>query len=375
LVIAVNTRLLLKNKLEGIGRFAYETLKRITLQHPEHQFIFIFDRPFDKDFIFAPNVIPVVIGPPARHPILFCIWLEYSVKKILKKYKADIFLSPDGYISLTTDVKSIAVIHDLNFEHYPKHLPMVMRNYYKYFFPRFAKKANRIATVSEYSKKDIQVQYNISREKIDVVYNGASEAFNPLSEEQIKENRKLYSGGAPYFLFVGSQHPRKNLANLLKAFEKFRKTAKEPVLLLLTGKSYYWSAEMKKALNDMEYRQDVIFTGRLCDKELSAIMASALALTYVSYFEGFGIPIIEAMRSKLPVIASNTSSIPEIAGDAALLVDPFSIDSISDAMVKIYSNQDLRNKLIEKGLQRQAGYSWDKSAELLWKTIEKTMQS
>ncbi|MBA3898925.1 MAG: glycosyltransferase family 4 protein [Bacteroidetes bacterium] len=375
MVIAVNTRLLLKDKLEGIGRFAYETLRRITKQHPEHRFVFIFDRPFDKEFIFGPNVTPVVVGLPARHPILFYLWFEFSVKKILKNYKADIFLSPDGYLSLSTDVKSIAVIHDLNFEHFPKHLPWVMSKYYRYFFPRFAQKAARIATVSEFSKKDIHQKYGISNEKIDVVYNGASDAFKPLTTTQIEENRKLYSAGAPYFIYVGSQQPRKNLANLLKAFEKFRKTTKEPVKLLLTGSSYYWSSEMKKALNDMNCSHDVIFTGRLCDKELSELMASALALTYVSYFEGFGIPIIEAMRSKVPVIASNSSSIPEIAGDAAILVNPFSVDSIANAMEKIYTDKDLRESLIQKGLQKQLDYNWDKSAELLWASIQKAIKS
>jgi glycosyltransferase involved in cell wall biosynthesis len=375
LVIAVNTRLLLKNKLEGIGRFTYETLRRITVSHPEHEFVFIFDRPYDKEFIFAKNVTAVVVGPPARHPFLFCIWLEISVRKILKKHKVDLFLSPDGYISLSSDVKTLAVIHDLNFEHYPEHLPFVMRNYYRYFFPKFAQKAARIATVSAFSKIDITKQYGISEDKIDVVYNGASDAFKAINTEQKAENRKLYSSGAPYFIFVGSQHPRKNLTNLLKAFEKFRKSTTEPVLLLLTGGSYYWSAEMKQALNKMTYKKDVIFTGRLCDKELSAIMASALALTYVSYFEGFGIPIIEAMRSEIPVIASNTSSIPEIAGDAALYVDPFSVDSIAEAMTNIYANEELRTQLIAKGIKKQADYSWDKSAELLWESIEKTIKT
>src|SRR5512139_2040469 len=100
--IAVNTRLLIKDKLEGIGWFTYETLKRITRKHPEHEFIFLFDRPFDKEFIFAQNIIPVIITPEARHPILWYLWFEYSVPRALKKYKADIFLSPDGYLSLST---------------------------------------------------------------------------------------------------------------------------------------------------------------------------------------------------------------------------------------------------------------------------------
>ncbi|HEY8401636.1 MAG TPA: glycosyltransferase family 1 protein, partial [Cytophagaceae bacterium] len=108
--IAVNTRLLLKDKMDGIGWFAYESLKRITRQHKDHQFIFIFDRPYAEEFIFSDNITPVVIGPPARHPFLFYIWFEYSIPSVLKKYKPDLFFSPDGWLSLSTDVKSLAVI-------------------------------------------------------------------------------------------------------------------------------------------------------------------------------------------------------------------------------------------------------------------------
>ncbi|HTN17210.1 MAG TPA: hypothetical protein VL092_05990, partial [Chitinophagaceae bacterium] len=120
--IAVNTRLLLKGRLEGIGWFAYQTLKQLVHDHPEHEFIFIFDRPYDESFIFGDNVTPVVIGPPARHPVLFYLWLDWSVAFVLRKYKADVFLSPDGFTSLSTKVPSCLVIHDLAFEHYPEHL-------------------------------------------------------------------------------------------------------------------------------------------------------------------------------------------------------------------------------------------------------------
>jgi hypothetical protein len=153
--IAVNTRLLLKNKLEGIGWFTFETLKRITEQHPEHEFYFIFDRKYDDSFIFSKNVKPIIIPPQARHPFLFFLWFEFSIPYILKRLKADVFLSPDGYLSLSSKTKQVAVIHDLNFEHNPNDVPFLVRKYFKFFFHRWAKKATRIVTVSEYSKKDI----------------------------------------------------------------------------------------------------------------------------------------------------------------------------------------------------------------------------
>ena len=121
--IAVNTRFLLPKKMEGFGWYTFETISRIVKKHPEHEFFFFFDRPFDKKFIFASNVTPVVLNPPARHPILFKIWFDRSVTKALKKYQCDAFISPDGYLSLKTDVPQLGVIHDLNFEHHPKDIP------------------------------------------------------------------------------------------------------------------------------------------------------------------------------------------------------------------------------------------------------------
>jgi glycosyltransferase involved in cell wall biosynthesis len=153
--IAVNTRLLLKDKLEGIGWVAYETLRRMVASHPEVEFYFLFDREPDPMFLFADNVKPVVLFPQARHPFLFIWFFEFSVTKALKKIKPDLFFSPDGYLSLRSDVPQVTQFHDLNFEHFPKDMPKIHLWHYKTFFPRFARKAKRIVTVSEFSKQDI----------------------------------------------------------------------------------------------------------------------------------------------------------------------------------------------------------------------------
>ncbi len=373
--IAINTRLLLKNKLEGIGWFTFETLKRITTQHPEHEFIFIFDRAYSNEFIFSDNVTPVVIHPQARHPILYYIYFEYSIPRILKKLNPDLFLSPDGYLSLSGKTKMLNVFHDLNFEHYPADLPFAERKYYRHFFPKYAHKANRIATVSEYSKSDIVKQYGVSPDKIDVVYNGANENFKPLDEKNKKAVRETYTRGNPYFLFVGALHPRKNLVNLFKAFDEFKKSSKASEKLLIVGEKKWWTDEIRKAYGEMENKEDVIFSGRLEFAELQRVVAAALALTYVSYFEGFGIPIVEAFYAETPVITSNVTSMPEIAGDAALLVDPFSVDSICGQMQKMASDSELRKSLIEKGRERRKEFTWQKSADRLWDSIEKTISN
>ena len=371
--IAVNTRMLRPRKMEGIGYFTFETMQRITIKHPEHEFIFIFDRKFDPAFIFSDNIQPVIISPPARHPILWYIWYEWSLPQLFRKIRPEIFIGTDGYLSLNSKVPSIAVIHDLNFEHYPKDLPFFNRSFYRYYFPKYAEYARRIVAVSEFTKNDIVNSYHINPRKIDVVYNGAGENFKPIKEDAAIKIRERFSNGKPYFLFVGALHQRKNIANLLRAFDDFKKTVSSPLQLILTGQKRWWTKEMEDVYNAMSFKNEVIFTGRVSEDELQKITASAFALTYVSVFEGFGIPIIESMRCNVPVITSNVTSMPEIAGNAALFCDPFSCLSIRDAMLKMYNDSAFRNSLIEKGRIRQSYFSWQKSADELWKSIEKTI--
>ena len=192
LTIAVNTRFLLDQRLEGIGWFTYETLQRLVEWHPEYQFIFFFDRPYHSRFVFAENITPVVLFPPARHPFLFYTWFEFSVHRALKKYKADIFISTDGFLSLKTKVPTLLVIHDLAHVHFTNQVKYLEQKYYNYFMARFARKAARIATVSAYSKSDIHQQYQIPKEKIDVVYNGARADFQPLNSSQQEQIKKKY---------------------------------------------------------------------------------------------------------------------------------------------------------------------------------------
>jgi glycosyltransferase involved in cell wall biosynthesis len=371
MIIAVNTRLLLKNRLEGIGWFSYETLLRITKNHPEHTFYFIFDRAYHPDFIFGENVIPVVLAPQARHPILFLIWFEISVARFLRKIKPDLFLSPDGYLSLCTKTPSLAVIHDINFEHYPKDLPWIIEKYYRYFFPRFAKKAKRVATVSEFSKQDIVKQYGVDASKIDVVYNGYNTIFEPKSEEEKQKARLKYTDGKPYFVFVGALLPRKNLRNLFFAFEKFKIQTQSEAKLMIVGEKKWWTPSIEEAYKAISDKDSVVFTGRLNPIELNQVLSASIALTYVSYFEGFGIPILEAYQCDTCVITSNVTSMPEVAGDGALLVDPFSVNQIADAMTLLEKDEEFRNTLINKSKEQLAKFSWNKTAENLWLSIEK----
>ena len=366
--IAVNTRLLLKGKLEGIGWVACETLKRIVRSHPEVEFYFIFDRKPDPMFLFADNVKPVVLFPQARHPFLFIWFFEWSVPRLLRKIKADLFYSPDGYLSLRSKVPQVVEFHDLNFEHFPGDMPKIHLWHYKKYFPKFAQKAKRIVTVSEFSKQDIVDCYGVSPDKIDVAYNGVNGIFKPLSEAEKSVVRAYYSFGHPYFMFVGSLHPRKNLARLFTAFDRFKQRHKNDVKLVIVGEKRWWTEPIQQAYDAMSCKEEVVFAGRLSQEDLHKVTAAALASVYVSYFEGFGIPIPEAFKCDTPVITSNVTSMPEVARDAALLVNPFDEDAIAAAMAKVL-DEDVRKELIAKGRLRANDFSWDYAAEVIWNSM------
>ena len=373
--IVVNTRILLKDRLEGMGWFAYQTLKEITKNNPDVHFVFLFDRNFNEEFIFSDNITPLILSPQARHPFLYYAWFQHSVKVLLNKMQPDLFLSPDGFLSLGAKCKQLPVIHDINFLHHPQDSKWLTAKYYNYYFPKFAKEATRIATVSEYSKHDIAKNYGINEEKIDLVYNGINSFFKPLDEVSKQQTKQKYTAGKDYFINVGSLHPRKNIPNLIRAFSLFKKESNSDLKLVLAGPNYWGVSEVHKVISETNLKDDVIFTGRLADEELNLVLGSAFALTFVPYYEGFGIPLIEAMQTNVPIITSNVTSMPEIAGDAALLINPLEVVDIKNAMMQLLEKPELRADMILKGSSQKQKFSWEKSADLLWRSVLKTVNS
>jgi glycosyltransferase involved in cell wall biosynthesis len=369
MIIAVNTRLLLRDRLEGIGWFMHENLKRITAGHPEHTFLFLFDRPFSPEFIYGDNIRPLVVPPPTRHPFLWYLWFERILPGILQKHGAGIYLGPDGYMPLRTNIPCHLTIHDINFHHRPGDLPRFTRNYYRKYVPRFAERSVRIATVSVYSKSDIASSYGIDPGKIDVVYNGVNEIYAPLPPEEAERYRKLHTGGKPYFIFVGAMHPRKNLLNLLQGFDRFREKSGLDYKLAIVGEKMFLTGEMEKVYRGMKFRDEVIFKGRLSPDELRTALGASVGMTFIPLFEGFGIPLLEAMRCGIPILASNVTSLPEIAAGAAIYADPLDLEEIADGMMQLATDPALRARLVKAGRERSGEFSWDRTSELYWNSV------
>ena len=374
MTIAINCWILRNKKLDGIGYFTVNTIANLIRQHPEIKFQILCDKKFTEDYFDFPNVTKHKIFPALRHPVLYVIYMELVLPFFLRKHKPDLMVSMDSFLSLLSGCKQIPVIYDINFEHKPEDIALKNRIYYRFFTKRFAKKAKRIATISEYSKRDIADFYKIDTTLIDNVSCGINSNFSPLSNEEIIAVRDKWSKGKPYFFFVGSMHPRKNIKRLIDGFNLFKERTQSDFKLVLAGSLLWQKTDIEDSYINSQYKDDIIFTGRLSDADLQKVLGAAYALSFVPIFEGFGLPIVEAFQSGVPVICSNVTSMPEVAGDAALMVDPFNIDSIANGMNKLADNNDLRNELIDKGHQQKKLFSWSRTAELLWDCIQKAVK-
>lgn len=354
--IAINTRLLIPGKTEGIGRFGIEVLKRWVALWPQCTFYFLFDRKVNDEFIFADNVVPVVISPMARHPILYYIWFHIRVKNWLKKMDNLPYFSPEGYLPLGYKGEMYHVIHDLNFEDNDEFLPRAERYFYKTFFPQYAKASHHIFTVSEFSKSCISDVYDIPSEKISVAYNASN---LPALNDQKTE-------GKPYILYVGSLHPRKNLKSLVAAFTELKKLdAHANLELHIAGMSMWNDEDWIKNID----QKHIKLLGRVNDTQLAQLYHQAAVFCYPSLYEGFGLPIIEAQQYGCPVVCSNNTSLPEIAGNSALFFDATNTTQIAEKIKAVLEKPSLRTELIAKGYHNIQRFNWQNSAEHIATTI------
>lgn len=371
--IAINCWILRNKNPDGIGNVIIQTIPLLIKDHPEHHFMILCDKNFNNFYFDFPNVSHHYIFPPFRHPLLYMGYMDFVLPGFLKKQQADVLVGMDGFVSLRSKIPQLAIIHDLNFVHYPKDLPLRNRLYYRFYFKKFARKAKQVLAVSKFTKEDIINTYQIPEDKISILPLGAKNVFSPLSIQEIMHCRDTWSKGEAYFFFVGSMHRRKNIVRLLQAFNLFKMKNQSNTKLILAGNIMWQNAEIKNCLQKLQYKDEIIFTGRVDDERLKLLLGAARALVFVPVFEGFGLPIVEAFQAGVPVICSNTSSMPEVAGDAALLVNPFDINEIAAAMTSLDGNEDLRHQLVEKGNTQKLKYNWHNTAVELYHAIIKTI--
>jgi glycosyltransferase involved in cell wall biosynthesis len=275
---------------------------------------------------------------------------------------AELFHATEHLLPPLAGIPTVLTVHDLIFRHLPQHHKPLNRWYLNLTLPLYCCRATHIIAVSEQTKRDLVTAYRLPPEKITVIYEAANPRFCPQPAEAVAIVRERYHLPERYLLFVSTIEPRKNLTRLLTAFERVHQ-ARLTDALVIVGKRGWLYDNFFAAVEHSPSRKAVIFPGYVADADLPAVYAGAQALAFPSLFEGFGLPVLEAMACGTPVVCSNSSSLPEIAGNAAFLVDPLDTDALADALGRMLQDGSLREQLRMRGSAQAMQFSWERAAQ------------
>lgn len=306
------------------------------------------------------NVKNVVV--PAKK-----LWTLYALSREIKKRPPDIFWSPSNFLPYNLPKKSVATVHDLAFHLFPRSYPIKARALSYFTLRRAIKSASKLVAISQQTKKDLKRYFKVPGEHIEVMYLGTRDL--PTSEFDFSVT---YPELDKYFICVGRLELRKNLLNIIKAFHQFIVAVNTPVKLVLCGSRGFGYSLIKNLVKKLKLEDKVIFMGYVNVNHLPTLYRKSMGVIFVSQYEGFGLNILEGFASNVPVMTSNFGAMAEIAGNAALLVDPNKINEIANGFKELYQNENLRQVLIEKGQIRLQYFSWEKAAKKLielWKNL------
>jgi len=300
------------------------------------------------------------------------LWTHIRLAWEVARHPPDVLFVPAHVLPLVHPRHCVATVHDLGYLHYPEaHTPSARR--YLDWATRFnARVARRVIVDSEATRDDLAGCYGVDPAKMVVAYPAGAEGMQPVTDPVVLEQvRQRYGTGPRYFLYVGTIHPRKNLETLLRAFAAWvaeqSSAAPQPqaadVRLVIVGKQGWLYEQILALARSLEVAERVVFTGYAPAEDLPALLSGALAYVLPSWYEGFGLPVLEAMACDTPVICSNVSSLPEVAGDAALLFDPADVRALTRALDQVCSDQQLRLRMIERGRRQAQAFSWQRCAQ------------
>lgn len=298
-------------------------------------------------------------------------WEQFILPYLIKKYNLNVYHAPDNYgIPIFSDCPSIITVHDIiPALLLPESYPSFTVSNFKVFPGLSLMKATQAIAVSNFTKKDLEKFYNIPKSKINVIYNGIDSIYKPTKNNKVLNRYKKKFGFKDNFIvYLSGANPRKNHERLIKAFRKFKSKYKNDFKLLLVGEGNEENIiHLKNLTKEMYLSNNIIFAGYLPIKDIPVILSSAKLMIYPSLYEGFGLPPLEAMACGCPVACSNTSSLPEVTKDAALMFNPYNIEEISEAIHKVTTNRQFCDRLIAKGFNRIKNFSWKKTQEETFK--------
>ena len=366
--IGIEAQRLFRTHKHGMDRVALELIKNLQQIDTLNEY-FIFVKPdHDNKIIKETNNFKIVEIPGGPYPV----WEQFKLPRVVKKYNCDILHCTSNTAPVFNGIPIITTLHDVIFNEtsFIKQLlgsaswyQKIGNLYRRLIVNGVVKKSSQLITVSNFEKRNIKRQFGITNDKIKTVYNGVSENFSEEITDVIKNQvRQKYQLPVKFLLHMGNTDPRNNTRRVLEAFNEFTTRNIKDYKLVLVGLNEDKINSILEGLNLTQLRQHLVITGYVSDEDLPVIFSMSELFLFPSLREGFGIPIIEAMASGVPVITSNTSSMPEVAGDAAYIVNPLSKDDIVQGIKNILANNKVRQQLIKKGLARSRYFSWSNSA-------------
>jgi glycosyltransferase involved in cell wall biosynthesis len=372
--IVVNTRDIFKNAAENDNLFVYESFKKIAASHSNDEFIFITDKPLDVELSSLKNITQLVIETEIKKSLLWQLWYKYKLPALVKKYKADILVNANGICSWRTKIPQCVLVQNLSFLQHPQFTEKKQLRFYKKFIPASLNKAKTIVIVSQAAKETIIEKYKIDDTKINVVHVGINKLFKPIDWKEKESIKEKYAEGKEFFLFAGSADAINNLITLLKAFSFFKKRQKSNMQLLIDVTPSSQLKKFRENLQTYKYRNEVKLLENLHEEELAKITAAAYSFISASLSESTIPTVLMVMKCAAPVIVPDLPVFREICADAALYANPDSFEDMADKAMLIFKDENIRDELIKKGKQQMLLYDWDKTADLLWDTIAKTVQ-
>jgi len=365
----------------GLGHYSRTLIRSLAEYFPQHEYYLFNPKPSDLFQLKGSNTHEI-LPSGFLYKTLSSVWRSKWVTNDLEKLNIDIYHGLSNEIPLdidTSDIRSVVTIHDIIFERFPGQYSKIDVEIYKRKFKYACDHADKVIAISQQTKKDIMEFYKTPEEKITVCYQSCNPAFGQAVNEKVKQQiREKYSLPAEYFLYVGSIIERKNLLGICKSIYLLRNDLTIPLVVIGDGTKYM--QKVKDFIKQNGLESQVIF---LCENSLAKVASSflraedfpaiyqmAIAMIYPSFFEGFGIPVLESLWSRLPVITSNVSSLPEAGGDGAYYVDPNSSEEIAEGMKRIYSDKAFAETLREKGWQHAQNFTQQKCAAGVMKVYE-----
>ncbi len=371
--IGIEAQRIFRKKKHGMDMVALELIKQLQIIDTQNEYFIFVNTIEDKESLQETANFKIVYLKESSYPV----WEQYHLPKAVKEYKLDVLHCTSNTAPLYTSVPLVITLHDIiylekwNFTQGTAY-QIVGNLYRRWNVPQVVKKASHIITVSNFERGRIADYFKLPTHQLSAIYNGVGAHFKKVNNlAELERTKRTYNLPYNFIFYLGNTDPKKNVVGVLKALSILKKKGNLNTKLLMLDIDRDYLLNIMQQINDTGLMNDIVFSGYVPNKDLPAIYSQASLFLYPSLRESFGIPLVEAMACEVPIITSNTSSMPEVALDAALLVDPNNPYEIAETIHKLQTDLSLQKQLIQKGLERATHFTWKSNAELTLEIYKK----